>query len=327
MGGTDNGSSAEGVIYKNLKNGVFLNYNAYLCGMKTSTTLLDSELTIYARWFYYSRLTENDKRITDGVQFPIFASRYHNNIMEFLPALEKVVADKGLNGIIANIREKLCINIDVLNLYMLCSYVNEIIRDQYIVLLKKPTKEALEGLGELEEITFKDKEGKTVTTNYKELVNVCMDSAKEYLRTKGDIIETAKMGRYDKIGSIVDKNIIQSQFVYYIAKFLEEAFPDANRDHQGKKAIVSPLEQELILRLMGYFDLGLKSEATATENIRKKLKMFDKYNYPFDNYMLYIKYDDWKRKINWKDPKLKLTALTREEEDRIFHNPSTVIKD
>ena len=295
--------------------------------MKKSTSLLDSELTIYARLFYYSRLVENDKRITDGVQFPIYAHRHHNSIKDFLPVLNEVAADKELNGLVVKIKEKLGIDIEVLNLYMLCSYVNELIREQYIVLLKKPTKEALEGLGELEEITFKDKEGIIVTTNYKELLNVCINSAKEYLNSKGDIIETAKMGRYDKIGSIVDKNIIQSQFAYYIAIFLEEAFPDANRDHRGKKAIISPLEQELIVRLMGYFELGLKNDATATENIRKKIIMYNDYHYPFDAIMLYLKNDDWKRKINWKDPKLKLTALSKEEEDCIFHNPSTLIKD
>ena len=295
--------------------------------MKEGTTLLDGDLTIYARFFYYSRLEENDKRFTDGVQFPIFAHRHHNSIKEFLPALEKVIADEVIEKLIANIKDKLGINIEILNLYMLCSYVNEMIREQYIVLLKRPTKEALEGLGELENVTFKDKDGKTVTICYKKLVNVCMDSAQKYLSAKGDIIETAKMGRYDKIGSIVDKNIIQSQFVYYIAKFLEESFPDANRDHQGKKAIVSPLEQKLIIKLMGYFDLGLKTDATATENIRKKLRAFENSNYPFDSSVLYIKFEDWQRKIDWKDPKLKLYSLSKEEEDCIFYNPNTLIKD
>jgi hypothetical protein len=295
--------------------------------MKQSTTLLDGDLTIYARLFYYSRQAENDKRIIEGVQFPIFAHRHHNSIKDFLPALEKVVADKEIEKLITSIRDKLGINIEILNLYMLCSYVNEMIRDQYVVLLKKPTKEALEELGELKEITFKDKEGKTVTTHCKELVNACMDSAKKFLSTKGDILETAKMGRYDKIGSIVDKNIIQSQFAYFIAKFLEETFPDANRGHRGKKAIVSPVEQELILKLMGYFDLGLKTDATATENIRKKIIMYNNYHYPFDVFTLYLKFDDWKKKINWKDSKLKLTALSKEEEDSVFHNPDTLIND
>ncbi len=295
--------------------------------MIKSTTILESDLTLYARWFYYSLLEENDKRIIDGVQFPIFASRHHNYIMEFLPALEKVVADEEIKKLVASIKDKLGINIEILNFYMLCSYVNEVIREQYVVLLKKPTKEALEELGEIKEITFKDKEGKTVTINHKELLNVCTNSATDYLSSKGDIIETSKMGRYDKIGSIVDKNIIQSQFVYYIAKFLEKAFPDANRNHRGKKAMVSPLEQKLIIKLMGYFDLGLKTDATATENIRKKIIMHDDYHYPFDSYLLYLKFDDWKKKINWKDSNLKLRTLSKEEEDCIYHNPDTLIND
>lgn len=301
--------------------------NVYLCGMKESTTLLESDLTLYARWFYYSLLEENDIRVRDGIGFPIFAFRHHNRIKEFLPALIDVVTDKEIEKLIADIKDKLKINIDILNLYMLCAYVNEFIREQYVVFLKKPTKEALEELGELEEITFRDKEGKSVSTSYNNLLIVCMDSAKEYLRTKGEVIETAKMGRYDKIGSTVDRSIVKCQFAYYVAKFLSMQFPDAYREHQGQKTIVSPLEQELILRLMGYFELGLKYETVSTENFRKLIIQYQNLQYPINEYMLYLKHEDLERKINWKNPELKLQKITKEEEDRIWHNPNTLIKD
>lgn len=295
--------------------------------MKYSTELIGGDLTIYAEWFFY-HLYGNDKRITDGVWFSVFAHRHHNSIKEFLPELKKVVADIELKNLITEIKEQLGINIDSLNLYMLCAYVNELIREQYVVLLKKPTLEALEELGDVEEIVFRDKEGKTVSTNYDELLSVCMDSAKEFLRSKGEVIETAKAGRYDKIGSSVEKSIIQSQFAYYVAKFLAEAFPDADRSHKGEQTIISPLEQELILRLMEYFGLALKGETLKTENFRKLINnVYEKMHYPFDSFVLTIKYDDWSKKINWKTPDLKLKQLTKEEEDWIFLNPSSIIKD
>jgi len=295
--------------------------------MKESTTLLDGDLTLYARWFYYSLLEQNVKRVTDGVQFPIFAHRHHNSIKEFLPALEKVVADKEIEKLIAAIKDKLKISVDILNLYMLCAYVNEFIREQYVVLLKKPTKEALDELGELEEITFRDKEGKSVSTSYNNLLIFCIDSAKEYLRTKGEVIETAQMARYDKIGSTVDRSIVKCQFAYYVAIFLSMLFPHAYREHQGQKTIVSPLEQELILRLMGYFELGLKYDTVSTENFRKLIIQYQNLQYPINDNMLYLKHEDWERKINWKNPELKLHKITKEEEDRIWHNPNTLIKE
>lgn len=294
--------------------------------MKKSTTLIDGELTIYAEWFF-SHFYGNDKRITDGIWFSIFAHRHHNSIKEFLPELEKVIADKELNNLIAEIKAKLGICIDILNLYMLCSYVNELIRDQYIVLLKKPTLEALEELGDPEEVIFRDKEGKTVSTKYNELLQVCLESAKEYLNMKGDVIETAKMGRYDKMDTLVDKSIIQCQFAYYIATFLAEAFPEAKRSHPGKQFMVTPKEQELILRLMGYFDLGLKYGTTSTENLRKLIIKYNNLPYPIESNLLYVKHDDWQKKIVWNNPELKLQELTKEEEDSIFHNPNTLIKD
>ena len=192
--------------------------------------------------------------------------------------------------------------------------------------VEKPTLEALDELDDVEEIVFRDKEGKTVSTSYNELLQVCLESAKEYLRSKGDVIETAKMGRYDRIGSTIDKSIIQCQFAYYVATFLAEAFPEANREHQGKKTIVSPLEQELILKLMQYFDLGLKGNSTSTDNFRKLISLYNNLKYPIQSNVLYMKYENWKKKVNWRDPELKLKQLTNEEEDRLYHNPSTLIK-
>ena len=294
--------------------------------MKKSTELIDGDLTIYAEWFFY-HLYSNEKRITDGVWFSVFAHRHYNSIKEFLPELMKVASDKELNNLIAEIKEELGIYIDILNLYMLCAYINELIREQYVVLLKEPTLEALDGLGDLEEIVFRDKEGKTVSTSYNELLQVCLESAKKYLRSKGDVIETAKMGRYDIIGSTIDKSIIQCQFAYYVATFLAESFPKAKRSHPGKQFMIAPLEQELILRLMGYFDLGLKYGTTSTENLRKLINKYKKLPYPIDSSILYLKYDDWQKKIVWDNPELKLQELTKEEEDRIWYNPNTQIKE
>ena len=294
--------------------------------MKKSTELIDGDLTIYAEWFFY-HLYSNEKRITDGVWFSVFAHRHHNSIKEFLAGLKKVASDKEINSLIADIKEQLGIYLDILNLYMLCAYINELIREQYVVLLKEPTLEALDGLGDLEEIVFRDKEGKTVSTSYNELLQVCLESAKKYLRSKGDVIETAKMGRYDKIGSTIDKSIIQCQFAYYVAIFLAGAFPKANREHQGKKTVVSPLEQELVLKLMQYFDLGLKGNTTSTDNFRKLLSLYYNLRYPIQPDILYLNYENWKKKVNWKDPEQKLKQLTEEEKDRIYYNPSTLIKD
>lgn len=294
--------------------------------MKKSLALIDGDLTIYAEWFFY-HFYGNDKRVTDGVWFSVFAHRHHNSLKEFLPELEKAVADKELNNLIAEIKKRLGISLDILNLFMLCTYINELVREQYVVLLKKPTLEALDELDDVEEIVFRDKEGKTVSTSYSELLKVCMESAKEYLRMKGDVIETAKMARYDKIGSTVDKSILQCQFAYYLATFLAEAFPEAYREHQGKKTIVSPLEQELILKMMQYYNLGLKGNTVSTDNFRKLIALFYNMHYPIETPTLYLKYENWKKKVNWTNPEQKLEQLTKDEEERIYHNPTTVIND
>lgn len=78
---------------------------------------------------------------------------------------------------------------------------------------------------------------------------------------------------------------------------------------------------------MGYFELGLKYETVSTENFRKLIIQYQNLQYPINEYMLYLKHEDLERKINWKNPELKLQKITKEEEDRIWHNPNTLIKD
>ena len=81
--------------------------------MRNSTVLIDGDLTIYAEWFFY-HFYGKDKRITDGVWFSVFAHRHYNSIKEFLPGLMKVASDKELNNIIAEIKERLGISLDIL---------------------------------------------------------------------------------------------------------------------------------------------------------------------------------------------------------------------
>ena len=83
----------------------------------------------------------------------------------------------------------------------------------------------------------------------------------------------------------------------------------------------------IIKKLMQYFDLGLKGNATSTDNFRKLISLYYNLKYPIQSNIFYLKYENWKKKVIWKDPEQKLKQLTKEEEDRIYHNPSTLIKD
>lgn len=306
--------------------------------MKKSIALIDGELTIYAEWF--ERHIRRRYVPSDGNCFVDFAFKHNDSIHDFMPTLKEVVNNKEIRKTIDDIKNKCGISIDILNFYLLCSYIIELICNGFIVLLKKTTKEALCELGEISEITFKDVDGKEVTTNYKELLKVCLNATTEYLKVKGDVIEAAEFGRYNKMTSEVDKSILQCQFAYYLTIFLKEAFPNANRTQRGVKGLITIMEQTLIMQLMPYFDLAPKDVTLTNERYRKLKEQYERLMHlptefaASDYFMLpqgvimknddWDKYDNWEQaspvtfvqfgdwcscKIDWENPDLKLKEL------------------
>lgn len=317
--------------------------------MRKRNALIDGDLTKYAEWF--ERHIRRRYVPNDGNCFIDFAFKYHDSIKDFIPSLKEIVNNKKVRKTIDDIKEKCGISIDILNFYLLCSFINELICNNFMVLLKKPTNEALEELGEISEITFKDVDGKEVATNYKDLLKFCINSTKEFLKSKGNVIEAAEFGRYNEMSSKVDKSILQCQFAYYLTIFLKEAFPNANRKQRGVKGVITILEQTLIMQLMPYFDLAPKGVTLTNERYRKlkeqyeRLKHFpteflksdyfvlpqnvimknsewDKYdNWEQASPVTFVQYEDWStRRIDWENPDLKIKELELEGKLIVINN-------
>ena len=101
---------------------------------------------------------------------------------------------------------------------------------------------------------------------------------------------------------------------------------------RGKQGFISPIEQKLILRLMSYFGLAPKGYTLTTDRFRKLMESYNKLNFPIQYAQMpeiglvpftYVKYEDWKNKINWFDPNLKLRPI--EKGDCIYFSPKSHI--
>ena len=294
------------------------------------------DISLYCEWFedhlHNYHVLDDGSKIYEGMSYEQFAIRHKNSVMDFIDSIGELIEDKELMEIETEIENKLKIQLDMANFFMLCVFINEFVREHYLILLKKPTKDAIDDLGEIEEITFTNKEGKTVTTNCKKLINAIMSVSTEPLKTEGNVMETEIMGRYDKLTNTVEANVLQSKFAYYVASFLKNAFPNANRSHRGKQGFITPIEQKLILRLMSYFNLAPKGYTLSTDRFRKLMESYNKLNFPIQYAQMpeiglvpftYIKYEDWKNKINWFDPDLELRPI--EKGDRIYFNSKSLI--
>lgn len=325
---------------KNLKFVVIWRIMCIFVAMKGYSGYVDEDgnynVSLYCEWFEYHlhnyHVLKDGSKMYEGISLEQFAIRHNNSVVDFIDNIKELIEDKELTEIEEEINNKLKIKLDMTNFFMLCVFINEFIREHYLVLLKKPTKDAIEELGEIKEITFTDKEGKTVTTNCTKLIEAIMSASAEPLKTEGDVMETEIMGRYDKLTNIVEANVLQSKFAYYVASFLKNAFPDAHRSHRGKQGFISPIEQRLILRLMSYFGLAPKGYTLTTDRFRKLMESYNKLNFPIQYAQMpevglvpitYVKYEDWKNKINWFDPNLELRPM--EEGDCVYFNPKPLI--
>ena len=278
----------------------------------------------------YKTMPDGSK-LYEGISLDVFLMRHNHSLFDFKSLWNEVLEDSELLSFCKEFFEKSHKLLDMRNLVVLCAYVNELIREHYLVMLKKPTNEAIKELGEISEISFKNHEGKVVTTNNTKLIKAIMSDIEDRLQEEGRVMETERFGRYDKMVDVVETNVLQSRFAYYIATFFKVAFPNADRKHRGKKGIVSPTEQKLILRMMTHFGLAPQGITLSTHRFRKLMESYEKLNYPF-NYaevsgvlipVTYIKYENWQSKFDWFDSNQQLKPI--EVGDQVYFAEKSLV--
>ena len=311
--------------------------NVYLCGMESKDHSPKNESQeddfLYCKAF--SLCLEENFATTDyakeylGASYYIFLERHNNSWLDFKDLIKTATDDSLLLEFANKVFFEEGKKIDIFYLLLLGAYVNELIRDHYLVLLKPSTQQGINDLGEISEITFKNREGKVVTTYNPELIKEIMAAIDEPLRTKGQTLETWKIGKCDKMDDVVTRSVLQCKFAYYLAFFLKEYYPESKKKHPGRKGLVTPSEQLLILRLMTYFGLYstenfiLIDNAYKTDSFRKMIEFYKKLSFPsYDASFLqktllpvtFIKYDDRKDKIDWFNPNMELSQINEQDE-------------
>ena len=268
----------------------------------------------YCKYFaenihYYSEMDGGEK-VYDGLSYDTYAYRHDKEAMERMEKGEipegflKLINDKELRAIQKDIIEKTKIKLDPLNFFELCAFVNAIVRERYFILLKPTIKDTLEELKDVTKITFTSKNGKSTETTNSTLIDYLLKSAKD--SPKEESYETFKMVKGD---ALIDNIYLQSRFVFYLARFLQEYFPDAVR--RANCCMVSLPEQRFILRMLSYFGLA-PDGITLTDSRFRQLISFYKTNplsdtfgkFPEIGYIPidFVKYQDWRKKDWYKHP-------------------------
>lgn len=230
------------------------------------------------------------------------------------PDFDRWVKDDTLDKLHKEIKAngmKLC----PLNFYTLCQYILTIIKEQYFVLLKPTIADTIAELSDVKSIAFTNSDGKEVKADNAQLIQMVMDNLKV---VDNPTYEADKIIRVDKLGCLMDKALLQSSFIYYVALFLSAYFKDYPR--RANCCMVSAPEQQLILYMLYFF--GLAPAPLTDSRFRQLVKYYKEHrsrvslsNLPNVGYipLEMIKYRDWKDGIRLdklKDPITKGDTIT-----------------
>lgn len=211
------------------------------------------------------------------------------------PDFDRWVKDDTLDKLHKEIKAngmKLC----PLNFYTFCQYILAIIKEQYFVLLKPTIADTIEELSDVKSITFTNGDGKEVKADNAQLIKIVLDNIKAGDSTT---YEAGRLVRVDKLGSMIDKTLIQSSFVFNVALFLKEYFKDYPR--RANCCMVSAPEQQLILYMLYFF--GLAPAPLTDSRFRQLVKYYKEHRSRVSLSSLpsigiipmeFIKYKDWK---------------------------------
>ena len=186
--------------------------------------------------------------------------------------------------------------INAMALCTLCLFINDIIHQKLVVLLKPTLEEVANAITNLKSVTFTNKDGSSVCSDNAQLI---ASVKKAIPHSEDNQLEAFKIvDRQD----VFTKELMQIEFFYYLSQFFNQFF-DIKR-----RGLLTNLESEIIGYFLKWF--GLSPVEVSTSRLRQFRMNFDKVE-EYDIYEMkvndksikvqwqFIRYSDWiKGKIN-----------------------------
>lgn len=186
--------------------------------------------------------------------------------------------------------------INAMALCTLCLFINDIIHQKLVVLLKPTLEEVANAITNLKSVTFTNKDGSSVCSDNAQLI---ASIKKAIPHSEDNQLEAYKIvDRQD----VFTKELMQIEFFFYLSQFFNQFF-DIKR-----RGLLTNLESEIIGYFLKWF--GLSPVEVSTSRLRQLRMNFDKVE-EYDIYEMkvndksikvqwqFIRYSDWiKGKIN-----------------------------
>ena len=186
--------------------------------------------------------------------------------------------------------------INAMALCTLCLFINDIIHQKLVVLLKPTLEEVANAITNLKSVTFTNKDGSSVCSDNAQLI---ASIKKAIPHSEDNQLEAYKIVDRQEVFT---KELMQIEFFYYLSQFFNQFF-DIKR-----RGLLTNLESEIIGYFLKWF--GLSPVEVSTSRLRQLRMNFDKVE-EYDIYEMkvndksikvqwqFIRYSDWiKGKIN-----------------------------
>ena len=283
------------------------------------------EYNIYVYAEFFAQNIQDCSILEDGTKYYAYPfGRYvqlsvsnEEHIKNITDNMQKLFPDKEFDGIQTELEEKIGIQVDGINLYVLCDFIDKVVREEYFILLKPTVKDIVAEIKEIKEakeLVLTNADGSKVSITNSKMIEAALTAMKE-CEDDSKNYEDYKLVRIDEFANNV---LIQSRFAYWVAATLKEFFPNAKR--RKNCCMVSEVEQRLILKMLSYFKLAPEGVSLTPSRFRQLINYYDNTkkeesisNFPDEIGRLpvtFVKYEDWHRKdIDWQNPKLQLHPM------------------
>ena len=218
--------------------------------------------------------------------------------------------------LIKELRREKGMELDFKKLVNLCKYLRFVIAKEYIILLKPTIKDTLAELKEVTAITFKNKDGATISTEN----SMTIDCIMEALESNQDKLtyEPYQDGFIDRL-KFTNKVLLQYRFVKCLSAFFNAYFPEISRKTNSN---ATSNEQELIMymmkvvKLVGSIESPLDSYRKIISEGAKKEHLEDNLAPLTNNGVTFIKYEDWKvrGKSDWLNSNIEVHPFTEQDQ-------------
>lgn len=250
----------------------------------------------YCRYFAENvqlRLSDN---VIDGISLDDYAEEIYNSENSFLKKLIAFSHDGKICDFQLIMHDLYGVNINGWALCNLCLFINEIINQKLVVLLKPTIADTLDRIKDIEEITITNQDGSKTISSNNNLKSLFIEALK-----KGKDSEYEVYG-FVKRDKVFTKELMQIEFFYYMSNFFNKFFKIKRR------GIITNEESDIIGYFLKWF--GLSSTIVSASRLRQLRMGFA--NIGINNYAQLnidgkpkivqwqiIKYADWgKGKIN-----------------------------